>query len=273
MAMEKKTDFKLKYPISLTAAIFYPLIYEVWNNLSDLPGVKLKCIINFCHYAGYNDGAVRTAISRLKKKGILISTDDKQKAGYKLNKIQRMRTIQMKDEAIQQGFTLAVFSFNRENERERYIIRSILTKTGFKKFAQNTYINTRGRKDELLRKIKNEDLEKHLFIFECEDDLDENTILRMIEIWKINSRVNLLNQFFSDLQAFAIPDGLSKQEIFNMFGYAGSVFVTRFQHTEPPVPGKYLPADYPIKKIYNFLLEKNHEFLENTKSYFIEVNG
>ena len=270
--MKKKIDFKSKYPVPLIDAIIYPFIYKIWNIQAKLPPVKLKCILDFCIYAGYNEGAVRTAITRLKKRGILNSIADKQKAEYVLSGNHKTRIIQIRDNTIRQGFTLAIFSFSRENEKERYIMRSILSRIGFKKLAQNTYINIRGRKEELLRKIKSERLDKHLFLFECEDDLDKNTVQRLVEIWKIKKRQKILNEFFSDLKEFIKPEEHSGQEIFQMIGHAGTVFSVRFQRTEPPVPEKYLPEDYPIQNIYNFLVENNRKYFEVTKKYFINVN-
>ena len=270
--MKKIIDFKKKYPVPLIDAIIFPFIYKIWNSQTKLPDVKLKCILDFCMYAGYNEGAVRTAITRLKQKGIISNIADKQKSGYVLSENHKIRTIQIRDNTIRQGFTLAIFSFSRENGKERYIIRSILSKTGFKKLAQNTYISLRGRKEELLRKIKNERLEEHLFIFEGEDDLDKNTVQRLLEIWKINERQKTLNVFYSDLLEFIKPNGLSDQELFQMLGYAGTVFSGKFQRTEPPIPEKYLPEDYPIKDIYNFIVENNGKFLEVTKRYFFKVN-
>jgi DNA-binding transcriptional regulator PaaX len=270
--MINKIDFKSKYRIALAGAIIYPFVYKIWNNRENLPDVRLKCILNFCSYSGYNDGAARTAISRLKHNGIIISTGDKQKAGYILNENHKIRTMQIKENNVHPGFTLAIFSFNREDEKERYIIRSLLSRTGFIKLAQNTYINTRGRKEELLQKINREGLEKHLFIFECEDEPDKNTIQRLIDIWKINERQMTLNEFFSDMQGFFAPNGLSGDEIFHKLGYAGTVFSSIFQHSEPPVPKRYLPEDYPLKNIFNFLVKKNSMHLAETKDYFIKIN-
>lgn len=271
--MNGKTDFKAKYPISSTDAVFYPFIYKIfWGSTADLPDVKLRCILNFGLYAGYKEGAVRTAVSRLKKRGTLIIADDKKIPGYKLNEDFQMRTMQIRNDTLPKGFTLAIFSFYRENEKERYTIRSILTKEGFKKLAQNTYINIQGRKKQLIQKIKNEGLEKHLYIFECDEDLDDNTILRLTKVWKINERIKSLNEFFSDLKEFINPAGLSKMEIFHMLGYAGTVYFTKVQSMEPPLPNRYLPPDYPIRDIFDFLVEKNREYLDATKNYFIKVN-
>jgi DNA-binding transcriptional regulator PaaX len=268
----EKTDFKSKYPIPLANAVIFPFVYRIWNSHADLPDVKPKCILNFCLYTGYNEGAARTAITRLKQKGTIISADENQKSGYILNESNRIRTMQIKENTIQHGFTLAVFSFNREDEKERYVIRSILARTGFKKLAQNTYINVRGRKNELLLKIKKEGLEKHLFIFECEEDLDVNTISRLIDIWDLKRRKLVLDEFLNDLKIFITPDGLSGEDMFHMIGYAGSVYSAVFQRTEPPVPEKHLPPDYPLKKILKFLMDKNREFFSKTKKYYIKIN-
>jgi DNA-binding transcriptional regulator PaaX len=270
--VKKIIDFKKKYPVPLIDAIIFPFIYKIWNSQTKLPDVKLKCILDFCMYAGYNEGAVRTAITRLKQKGILSSITDKQKAEYVLSENNSIRTVQIRDNTIRQGFILAIFSFSRENEKERYIIRSILSKTGFRKLAQNTYISIRGRKEELLRKIKDKRLEEHLFIFEGEDDLDKNTVQRLLEIWEINKRQKTLYEFLADLREFLKPGKLSDQEVFQMLGYAGTIFSNRIQRTEPPVPEKYLPEDYPIKNIYNFLIDNNRKFFEATKKYFIKAN-
>jgi DNA-binding transcriptional regulator PaaX len=272
--MNRKTDFKNRYPISSTDAVYYPFIYKIfWGSAVILPDVKLRCILNFGLYAGYKEGAVRTAVSRLKKNGTLISAGDRKNPVYILNEDSQMRTMHIKNDTIQQGFTLAIFSFYRENEKERYIIRSILTKEGFKKLAQNTYINIQGRKERLIRKIENEGLEKHLYIFECDDELDDNTILRLTDVWKIKERIKSLNEFFSDLKKFILPEGLSEKEIFHMLGYAGTAYFSKFHSTEPPLPTKYLPHDYPLRNIYNFLVEINSDYLNVTKKYFKKVNG
>ena len=112
-----------------------------------------------------------------------------------------------------------------------------------------------------------------MFVFECSDELDENTISGLIRAWKISGRIKVLNTFYSDLKSFIRLSGLSGEEIFNMLGYAGTVFSADFLRTEPPLPDKYLPADYPLKKIYDYIVYKNNESAVKTKKYFMEVNG
>ena len=267
----KKKDFRSKYSISAADSVVYPFIYKIWHDSGDLPDVKLKCIIDFCAYAGVKEGAARTAISRLKRTGALNSPENG-KGAYSPNPAFEHRVLQVKNSPVEKGFTVAVFAFSSDKEKERYKIRSILAATGFTMLAQNTYINIRGRKDELLLKINREGLGKNIFVFECEEDLDGNTMARLTEIWKIQERMDYLNGFYADLQEYAVPEGLSGKEAFHMLGYAGTVFTVMFQRTEPPIPEAYLPENYPLKNITDFLLRKQKETIKLTREYFIKAN-
>ncbi len=271
--MINEKSFIKKYPISLNDAIFFPLIYKNFINLKGqtLPDVNLNHIMNFANFAGFKDGAVRTAITRLKKKGNIINYKKNEKIFYKMSDMREKISNYYMSGNNKKEFTIVVFSFKRENKTERYQIRKILKKFGFRMLAQNAYINLKIRKEEFISRIKDAGFESNLYIFDTLENIEPFVAKNILKAWDMDNNLKELNDFYIDLKDFISFDNNDPENIFNHLGYAGVVVFSYFQRNELPVPDVYLPENYPLKIINTDLINANMKYINITKKYYLRL--
>lgn len=147
---------------------------------------------------------------------------------------------------------------------ERVKVRETLKYYGFRKLAQNTYINGRIETTDLKTAMQNLGLEKNLYLFDCPSVDDADLIEKILSVFKIDERRTLLQEFQKELTDFLLETNLNTEEIVHRIYYAGPVHWTICNVDEPPFPQKCLPADYPLRSIsrlYNETLESHRETL------------
>ncbi len=271
--MMNEKNFIKKYPISLNDAVFFPMIYKTFINLKDqpLPDTNLNHILKFSNFAGFSEGAVRTALTRLKKKGSIISYKENGKILYKMSEMREKVSNYYMGNNKKKEFTIIVYSFKRENKIERYQVRKILKKFGFKMLTQNVYINLKIRKEEFITRIKDAGFENNLYIFDTSEILEPFVSKNILNAWNINNNLKELNDFYIDLKDFISFDNNDPENIFNRLGYAGVVVFSYFQRNELPVPDAYLPENYPLKIINTDLINANMKYINITKKYYLRL--
>ena len=163
-------DFRKKYPISAREAAYTPMILrDGFGAESRLPYPSLNGIRDFTRYCGFRDGAVRTAISRGKAEGDLLTFADAGKVTrYRISESQLTMGKTVTNRQNQpEGFIVAVFSFTTDEVAQRAKVRESLKYSGFKKLAQNTYINGRIETEGLETAMRKFGLGKNLYLFHC----------------------------------------------------------------------------------------------------------
>jgi DNA-binding transcriptional regulator PaaX len=269
-------EFKQKHPLSAREAVYTPMILrnDAFNG-SSLPFPSLRGIRDFAAYCGISDGAVRTALSRARAEGeIQVFQDASQVTRYCLveSMMNMGRTITDRPNRAE-GFILAVFSFKSDQETERGKVRETLKYYGFKKLAQNTYINGRIETSGLKEAMQKFGLKKNLYLFDCPSVDDAELINKILSVFKIGERRKYLLQFHQELADFLLEKNLDPEEIVHRICYAGPVHWTICNIDEPPFPQKYLPDDYPLRSIsqlYNEVLESHREII---MKHYRMVNG
>jgi DNA-binding transcriptional regulator PaaX len=260
-------DFRKKYPLSAREAVSTPMILRC-GTFTDgsLPYPSLNGIRDFAAYCGIRDGAVRTALSRAHAEGaVRIYLDSGKVVRYRLveSRMEMGLTVSGRQNR-PEGFIIAVFSFATEEEPARAKVRETLKYYGFKKLAQNTYINGRIETAGLKKVMRAFGLEKNLYLFDCPSVDDADLIEKILSVFEIGKRNRFLQKFHRDLADFLEEKNLDAEEIVHRMYYAGPVHWTICRVDEPPFPPKYLPADYPldsILRLYEGMLRKHGKTL------------
>ncbi len=268
-------EFLKEYPLSAKEVLFTPIIYRSGLSMPDtVPTPSLNGIKDLARFAGISDSALRTALSRAKADGQIIERKDESgKSRFSVS----ASTFELGLDTVsrgqkQEGFTLAVFSFTKTDEKERSIVRELLKGCGFKRLAQNTYINGRIDTTHLMASIKTLGLAQHLYFFHCPDIDDPDLIEKILKLFDLQERAKQLEQFYAHMTAFLDDFDLSEIELGRRLLYFGAIYWTVCEVLEPPIPLKYLPVDYPMTKIkasYHDFVEKNKDKLIH---YYISVN-
>jgi DNA-binding transcriptional regulator PaaX len=263
------------YPLTAKAAVHTPIVFRAGLFASEgIPWPSLEGLRDFAHFAGIEDGAVRTALSRAKSDGsIVVETDAQGRNRYAVSPATfAMGTAQVNADQRPQGFLLAVFSFKAEDQEDRSALRNLLKSYGFRKLAQNTYIHGRIDTTGLRTAIAELGLEDHFFLFTCPDIEDGHLISRILRLFDMEGRRKYLREYSTRLRAF-LEGNLARDELARRLLYVGPVHWERIEASEPPFPAKYLPPDYALADIQGFYGAKLSEGREALLEYFKAINA
>lgn len=268
-------DFTKAYPFDARAAVYTPLTFKAGiEQLSAMPFPSLAGIRDLAYYAGISDGAMRTTISRGKSNSSIIAFKDSNGiTRYQLSQgyLDMGMTLINRNQQ-PEGFIVAVFSFTKDANSERAIVRDTLKNYGFKRIAQNTYINGRIDTTSLLAAMKEFGLEQNLYLFHCPDIDDLGLVNKILELFDIQSRMKLLQQFYLDMVEYLAEDGLDDDEIGRRMLYFCAIQWNICQVEEPPIPAKYLPDGYPLQKINDFFDAFVKKNMDKLVGYYLKVN-
>lgn len=281
--MAKFPAFMTAFRLTAKAAIHTPLVFRAGLFSGDgLPWPSLEGIRDFARFAGIEDGAIRTALSRAKREGSLIAeADGARGARYVLAPETFARGIaQVRADKRPEGFLLAVFSFSTPEQEERASLRALLKSYGFRKLAQNTYIHGRIETESLVAAIRDLGLERNFFLFTCPDIEDENLVARVLSLFDLESRRKDLREYLGLLKDF-LSEEVSRQaeagdqaagdEFARRLLYAAAVHWERVESSEPPIPARHLPPGYAFGEIQAFYGRRLGEGRRAMLGYFKRV--
>jgi DNA-binding transcriptional regulator PaaX len=247
---EDMADFRKAYPLSVKGSVYnFLILRDGAPFLAGLPYPSLSTIRDFALYAETSDSAIRTLLSREGKAGYI--RKEKDEAGIMRYRLAEpslvLSMVNSRRSGLPEGLIVAVFSFTVDAASERSIVRETLKNFGFKKIAQNVYLNGRIDTGPLRAAMRELGLDSHLYLFQCPELEDEALIRRVIDLFELGERSVELAAFETAMLAFLdrSQDGPSdRDEAARRLIYAGLVFWERFVTTEPPLPARLLPEGY-----------------------------
>jgi DNA-binding transcriptional regulator PaaX len=259
-ATGKPRDFREAYPLSAKGAVYnFLILRDGAPFLAAAPYPSLSTIREFAFYAGISDSAIRTLLSREGRAGYI--RKEKDEAGIMRYRLAEpalvLGMINSRRDALPEGFIVAVFSFTADAAGERSIVRETLKNFGFKKIAQNVYLNGRIDTAPLRAAMRELGLDSHLYLFSCPELEDEALVRRVIGLFELDARAAELAAFERAMLAFV--DGAEpsdRDESARRLVYAGLVFWERFKTTEPPLPARLLPEGYRYAAIASAYAER-----------------
>lgn len=269
-------DFVNKYPLSLKEIITTPMIFrEAVPQLEGFPFPTLSAIRDLAEFAGHSYGTLRTAISRTRASGELKSFQDKNGVTrFKLTKLQKsVSNVVINWQNRPQGFTIVVFSFRKNDEKERRIVREILKYFGFKKLAQNTYINGMIDTTGMETEIEQRKLDQNLYIFRCPEVDSPGLLERLRKIFDVEKRARELSEFETDLKAFLNESSLREDEFARRVFYAGPLHYSKCFVEEPPLPASVLPEGYPLGTLQDYLNSIIRKRSREITSYYLKFSN
>ncbi|OQA64914.1 MAG: hypothetical protein BWY39_00010 [Spirochaetes bacterium ADurb.Bin269] len=256
------------YPLSPRELVLYPVIIR--RMVPELAGMRetgIQLLLDLAGASGISAGAVRTALSRLKATGYVVPlTDSDGTRRYSFNQAKMgLISAHLSRNLKQDGFIVAVYSFSREDEAERSALRETLKDFGFRKLAQNTYINGWIDTAGLLSVVRSMGLERYLYLFPCREIDDPNLLGKIAELFDIPGRIVRLRKFRDDYFSFVGEQDLAEVERGRRMFYAGAVFWNVCMMEEPSIPARCLDEEYPLSGL---LRENDVFFAANRESFF-----
>ena len=142
---------------------------------SDGGWLSVAALIRLLAELGVDEPAVRSAISRLKRRGILEARRQEGSAGYQLSAealaILRegdARIFRQRRAALADGWLLAVFSVPESQRDRRHVLRSELTRLGFGMVAPGVWIVPAHPEDATAETLRRLGLESYADLFHAD---------------------------------------------------------------------------------------------------------
>jgi phenylacetic acid degradation operon negative regulatory protein len=187
-----------------TAAQPRQLIVTVYGLYSRSEGgwLSVASLIGLLADLGVDDPAVRSSISRLKRRGILEAVRRGGAAGYELSEealaILRegdQRIFRRERATLADGWLLAVFSVPEAERHKRHVLRSQLTRLGFGTAASGVWIapaHLREATEDVLRRLE---LDSYANLFHAEHLAFGDLPAKVREWWDLGQLEELYGDF------------------------------------------------------------------------------
>lgn len=165
----------------------------------------ISTLIQLMAQLGVDEPAVRSSISRLKRRGILESERVDGRAGYALSDQARVildegdrRIFRRRQGTVDEGWVLVVFSVPESERQRRHTLRSRLSWLGFGSVGAGVWIAPAHLEDEARDVLRREELANYVDLFESRylgfaDVRDE-----VSQWWDLGGLDRLYQQFHDD---------------------------------------------------------------------------
>jgi DNA-binding transcriptional regulator PaaX len=268
--------YLLKYPVAANELLHFPMMFPETVRRFHVPGVpfaRLEFLYAVGGYYGLSQGTIRTALSRMKTSGYVEALKDGAATRYRVSLLQRgiMENYEKEAGRALKGYVVAIYSFEKAEEKKRSSARSLLEYEGFVRFAQNSYIRTRIDISELRAKLVESALDSNVFFFEV-DKIEREDISRMAAAWKISERAAYLEEFLKDTMVFIESGDGSAADAFLRQAGAWVSFIAHVQGTEPPLPAELLPKGYAYSAIRKYLERQSTRDAQRMLHYYMANN-
>jgi phenylacetic acid degradation operon negative regulatory protein len=160
---------------------------------SDGGWLSVAALIRLLAELGVDESAVRSAISRLKRRGILEARRQEGSAGYQLSAealaILRegdARIFRRRRAALADGWLLAVFSVPEAERQRRHVLRSELTRLGFGMVAPGVWIVPAHPDDTTAETLRRLGLDAYADLFHADHLAFGNPADKMHRWWDLD---------------------------------------------------------------------------------------
>jgi phenylacetic acid degradation operon negative regulatory protein len=220
------------------------------------PGpVPVAELIRLLAAVGVDAPSVRSAVSRLKRRGLLLPARTAQgTAGYELSRDARQvlddgdRRIYAAAPAADEGWVLAVFSVPESERQRRHVLRSRLASLGFGTAAPGVWIAPARLYDETRHALQRLHLEAYVDLFRGEHLGFTPTADAVARWWDLAAIAKQHEAFLERhapvLHAWERRPDTPPQDAYRDYLLALDSW-RRLPYADPGLPARLLPADWP----------------------------
>lgn len=199
---------------------------------------------------GLDAAAVRSSVSRLKKRGVLESVRRESRAGYALSD-DALAILREGDARIwsrpratpADGWLVVVFSVPEAEREKRHVLRSLLVSLGFGTAAPGVWIAPGTSYDETLASLERRGLAGYTELFRGDYLGVGNVGLRMAQWWDLDLLARLYQEFQAEHQHLVTVSSWAPKAAFAAY----VPMLTRWRrlpYLDPGLPLEHLPEDW-----------------------------
>jgi phenylacetic acid degradation operon negative regulatory protein len=213
--------------------------------------VSVSSLIMLMRELGVEEPAVRSSISRLKRRGILVAERQQGQAGYALSERAReileegdRRIFERPRATLEDGWVVAVFSVPESERRQRHMLRSRLAWLGFGTVSAGVWIAPRHLEDETRDVLERYELSPYVDLFSGSYLGFADLAAEVAQWWDLDSLQELYESFHATytpvLRRWKRRNGVDGAEAFADYVRA----LTAWRHLpflDPGLPPELLP--------------------------------
>ncbi|MFL6052470.1 MAG: PaaX family transcriptional regulator C-terminal domain-containing protein [Actinoallomurus sp.] len=240
-------------PRSTPPRAFIVTIYGLYAR--DVGGwISVSALIQLMGRFGIDASSVRSAISRLKRRGLLEAWKVNGSAGYTLSEQARgildegdRRIFGRQRAELADGWLLAVFSVPESQRQQRHLLRSRLSWLGFGMTASGVWIAPRYLYEETRKVLERYELSEYVDLFEA-DYLAFGDVADLVgRWWDLEGLQRLYAEFLGSfdpvLERWLQGDTGEDAEAFEDYVRALTAW-RRLPYLDPGLPPELLPPDW-----------------------------
>ncbi|MCK2242017.1 MULTISPECIES: PaaX family transcriptional regulator C-terminal domain-containing protein [unclassified Crossiella] len=217
--------------------------------------LSVAALIRLLGELGVDEPAVRSSISRLKRRGILDASRVGGAAGYALSEQARLilregdhRIFERPRATVADGWVLAVFSVPESERQKRHTLRSQLTRLGFGNTAPGVWIAPAHLRAETAEVLSRLDLSAYVDLFRA-DHLGFAELTDKVATWWDLAALRALYTEFLTAHRPLLARWRRRRTVQPAEAFADYVRLLtawrRLPYLDPGLPAELLPADWP----------------------------
>ncbi|MEV6331116.1 PaaX family transcriptional regulator C-terminal domain-containing protein [Streptomyces sp. NPDC051909] len=255
-------------------------LYGAYGRAPDGAPLAVAELIRLLGALGVDAPSVRSSVSRLKRRGLLLPRRTAEgAAGYALSDDARMllddgdRRIYARDEPrLSDGWVLAVFSVPEAERHKRHLLRSRLARLGFGTAAPGVWIAPARLHEETRHTLERLDLAPYVELFRG-DHLGFAATAEAVSRWWDLPSIAKLHEEFLDVHEPVLRAGppATPEDAYRAYLLALDSW-RRLPYADPVLPLELLPENWPGTRSAQVFLAL-HELLHARGAEFVRPSG
>ena len=244
----------------------------------------VSTLISLLNDVGVDDPAVRSALSRFKRRRILISEKQGGVAGYSLSEsawqtfdVGDARVLQRRTPPPNDGWVLAAFSIPESKRDVRYRLRSRLAKVGFAQVGGGLWIAPRALEPDARYVVQALGVEDHVDIFNAEHTAFRSTADAVNQWWDLPAIAREYESFTAEFKSLRAKYDRAKKPPINVKAftdYTRTLTAWRpLPYNDPGLPREYLPNAWPGDQATALFYDLHDQLAPAAQQYVVDVIG
>jgi phenylacetic acid degradation operon negative regulatory protein len=217
--------------------------------------LAVSTLIRLMDDVGVEEPAVRSAISRLKRRGVLVAQRREGVAGYELSEQGRAilaegdeRIFRRRRAELDEGWVLAVFSVPESERRRRHQLRSRLSWLGFGTVSAGVWVAPAHLTEQTREVLGRESLTDYVDLFRA-DHVGFGAVDREVARWWDLDDLARMYEEFADAHAPVLRRWSRRRTVCDRTAFADYVVALtawrRLPYLDPGLPLEVLPSRWP----------------------------
>lgn len=266
-------------PATDPSARLQHLIVTVFGRYGRIRGsIAIADLISLMSVLGSEGNAVRSSVSRLKRRGVLVSDRSTGAAGYRLAEsleqifVAGDRRIFHRERAkIDDPWLLASFSVPERERPLRHQLRTLLTRQGFGQVLGGLWIAPSMIAEEARAELRQAGLLQYVELFEGQRVSDE-PLRDAVRRWWDFEALEELYRDFSDTHKHVLDAPLDDASAFRAYTLAITQW-RRLPYLDPGIPLELLPDDWAATEAERLFDQIHHTLAPAAERFVTEMIG